>query len=265
MFVRSNAAAGPPPDWVRPERTLVIASTARSGSSWLGHLVSMTELLGRPREYLGHWAGKEPDAETVGAALRRMRAEGTTPNDVTSVKVFPRHLATVARVTPFSAWYPDARYVHIVRRDLLAQAISLQKARSSGRFYTQMPELRPPSYDAGRIAGYVARLAGDNAAWNAYFARTGITPLTITYEDAVPDPVAAVRAIAAHLGVEVPEKAIRGEGYVFKMSDPLTAEWRHRFLAERGDPDRFEAAPETDRAARSAWLGRLLRRPAVVA
>lgn len=254
-------AAGPPPDWVYPARTLVIASTARSGSSWLGHLLSMTELLGRPREYLGHWGQKRPDLETVAAALRRMRAEGTTPNDVTSVKVFPKHLATVARVTSFSAWYPEARYVHIVRRDLLAQAISLHKARSSGRFYTQAPELRPATYDAGRIAAYVARLALDNAAWHAYFARTGIVPLSIDYEDAVPDPAAAVRAIAAHLEVEVPASAIRDEGYVFKMSDPVSAEWRHRFLAERGDPDQFEAAPEAEQAPRAQWLARLVRRP----
>lgn len=252
----------PPADWVRPSRTLVIASTARSGSSWLGHLVSMTEHLGRSREYLGHWGDKRVDGEGVAAALRRMRAEGTTPNDVTGVKVFPRHMVTVARFTRFSAWYPGARYVHIVRRDLLAQAISLQKARSSGRFYTQMPELRPPVYDAKRIAGHIARLALDNATWSAYFARTGIEPLTIAYEDAVLDPIASVKAVAAHVGVAVPDSAVRAEGYVFKLSDPLSDEWRRRFLAEQGDADRFEQAHDAVEPARSSLLGRLLRRTA---
>jgi LPS sulfotransferase NodH len=259
-----GGVVGPPADWVRPSRTLVIASTARSGSSWLGHLVSMTEHLGRSREYLGHWGDKRADAEGVAAALRRMRAEGTTPNDVTGVKVFPRHLAMVARFTAFSAWYPGARYVHIVRRDLLAQAISLQKARSSGRFYTQMPELRPPTYDAKRIAGYIARLALDNASWSAHFARTGIAPLTIAYEDAVPDPVAAVKAIAAHVGVEVPDAAIRAEGYVRKLSDPLSDEWRRRFLAEQGDPDRFEQVHDAGETSRAPLVARLLRRPAMI-
>ena len=40
----------PPPDWVIPPRTLVVAALPRSGSNLLGELMAATGVLGAPLE-----------------------------------------------------------------------------------------------------------------------------------------------------------------------------------------------------------------------
>jgi LPS sulfotransferase NodH len=93
--------------------------------------------------------------------------------------------------------------VLLLRRDRLRQAVSYHRAITSNVWW-QHDHARgvPATYpDVRHILDLHDLLESQERAWRRYFRRSGIEPLTLHYEDVVANPAAAVRAIAAHVGV----------------------------------------------------------------
>lgn len=238
--------ASPPSDWVPPRRTLIVAATPRCGSTWLGGLIGGTGQLGRPREWFG---GPElASAAFVLAAAREARAKSVTDNGIAGVKLFPDVLEAILRHIRFSQWFPGEAWVHLERRDTLGQAISLWRAHSSGAWHKyadarrEAADLRAagamPPYDPAAINRYLEQVVAWQADWRAFFARTGITPLTLVYEDALVDPDATIRRVAALLDVDLPAAPIGDASKYAVQRDDATLAIRARFQADYGDPDR---------------------------
>ena len=81
-----------------------------------------------------------------------------------------------------------------------------------------------------------------DARWTLFFARTGIVPLRLVYEDALSAADATVAAIARLVGVEGPVLAAPERIAVAVQRDGQSADWRKRFVAEHGDRDAIDAA-----------------------
>ena len=111
-------------------------------------------------------------------------------------------------------------YVHLVREDLVAQAVSRLKAEQSGLWHrhadgSERERVKPheaPRYDADRLAAFVAESEAHNRAWDDWFASQGIAPLRLTYEALADDPRAVLAEILAALGQD-PAIASRGFGW----------------------------------------------------
>ena len=73
------------------------------------------------------------------------------------------------------------------------------------------------------------------AAWDEFLASNAIEPLTIVYEDMVPDFDAAVRRVLEHVGVR-PEEAGAPTPDMERQSDSTSDEWVARYL--RGETER---------------------------
>jgi len=215
----------------------VICCEPRSGSSFLGRILASTGCLGRPKEYFGYAKVRAEVLRDPEAGMRTLLERAATPNGVYGLKMFSYHFDVMAR----SGWadrLPNLRYIHLERRDLLDQAISYVRGMQTGRFQSHQPSLRRARYDGRAIARQLNRLALDQARWRRYFARNSIQALPLVYEDVAADPQAAAIAVAALVGIP-PPRIVEAAIDLEVMRDGLSAEWRRRFVAERGDRSRL--------------------------
>ncbi|MEI4487213.1 Stf0 family sulfotransferase [Frigidibacter sp. MR17.14] len=249
--------------------SFLLCTTPRSGSTLLCSLLTAAGL-GRPDSFLmpdpapewrRRWGlppgGNPADPEHAAAMLAAVRWAGRSPvkslgrdgGAVFGMRLMaddlPR-LVTLARAT-----HPDSPgeaqaiaaalgapvFLHLVRRDRLAQAVSLVKAGQTGLWHrapdgTEVERLSPPAepvYDAPAIARAKARLAVGTARWARWFRAEGVTPLVLDYEDLAADPQAALAAICARLG-RPPTAPVAPE--VAVLSDAVNRDWIARFRAE---------------------------------
>ena len=91
---------------------------------------------------------------------------------------------------------------------LLGQALSLVRARQTLQWRSSQDVAGEPTYDALAINNQLGAIAGQEARWRLYFARNGIVPLRLEYEDLVADPQRAVSAIAALMGLAEAPKVV---------------------------------------------------------
>ncbi len=229
-----------------PTRSLVIASDERTGSEWLCQMLGDTGRLGRPSEYINTtWMRRFiPDyPTTVAEQIAIAHRVGTTGNGCFAMKLHAWHFDRLAAEISLRDAFPGVVFVRLTRRDMLAQAISLFRARQTDRFHAHVDGMRAPEFDAGGIADRLAELALGRARWDMYFARNGIVPLALDYETLHRRPRWCVRRIGLLLGVTLPRFSI-GTGLGLRVQrDAVSEQWRARFLAEKRDLDRFDPPP----------------------
>ena len=164
--------------------------------------------------------------------LAAARERGTTPNGVFGAKMMWAYLGDfLAHGEPEAQLGPLA-WVHVERRDTLAQAISLWRAIQTAQWRAEDRDAEvEPVFHAGAIAHLKERLEAHAAAWRTWFAERGIEPLEIVYETFAADPEPTICAVLDHVGVpsegvSVPEPPMR------RQSDARSQEWVDRFRDE---------------------------------
>ena len=87
------------PFFQHPKKTLIIASTGRSGSHMLGHALMKTKSLGCPLEYLNpsnlpKW-NKRFNTNNLEDTLNKIKHHRTSTNGVFSIKMHYTHLKQI--------------------------------------------------------------------------------------------------------------------------------------------------------------------------
>ena len=225
-------------------RGYAICTQPRSGSNLLGQYLSSTNLLGHPLEYFngpGRRALGLPDfPEDPRLQLEAILRIGSTPNRVYAVKIFASQLDAVSRSIRWADALPNLRFIYLTRDDLLGQAISWARALQTGQFRSAQPARGAPVYDPDLIRTQLTIIVRERAQWEAYFARTGISPLRVVYESFLEARAAQVQRIAAMMevaGALIDESKID----LVPQRDALTEAWRKRFRDEHGDPNVLDA------------------------
>lgn len=212
----------------------VICAEPRSGSTFLAAILASTGVLGRPAEPFASSKDVTGTLRDPDGHLANWISRTSTGNDLYGLKVFSHHCDLVEQ----SRWADrlvNARFVHFRREDLLGQAISAARAQLTGQFESGQPVQGRPRYDAGLIGGALRRFAHNQARWQVWFARNGITPLSLTYEQLSADPQAAANAVAGHLSINRPVTIGVSPLGVERQRDELSNQWRERFVRERRD------------------------------
>jgi LPS sulfotransferase NodH len=266
----------PPKDWIVPPLTIVIAALPRSGSNLLGDLMGGTELLGRPMEVFGTGSIEPgfPNRDmSIPDRLALVRERGSTSNGVAGIKLFPEHLKALDGQIRLSEWLGTPRWIWLRREDLVGQAVSYVVALQSRSFMWNRAPQAEPVYSGDEIVKQLQRFAQRDGEWHAFFARTAIRPLQVTYEELERDPVGVLQAVGRHVGIDVPAESVQPPRFQ-RQRTALNEAWRERFIAEYGDPDRMQwprpsASPPAVRPARwhrlkqrvARVLGRLQGKP----
>ncbi len=146
----------------------------------------------------------------------------------------------------------DPRYVWMTRRDKVRQAVSLWRALQTRNWRLAHPRQEHSAtslrYSFAGIEHLVRSLTAEDESWGAYFARHGLDPVTVVYEDDLePDRNGTVETVLAHLGVAAPSGWEAPEP-MHRQADQLSEDWvtaYHRDLGDR-DAGRSPVASDSD-------------------
>ena len=224
------------PDFDGQPNTYVIASTPRSGSHYFGHLLRKTGALGSPLEYFhpGHietWKQKlgVSTLEDLIACLFRRR---TSPNGWFGAKAHWSQFESVLQNERAFQAINFSRYIHIIRRDRLAQAISLVVARQTASWISFHAVRRTPEYDFGAIQTALSEIDAQSDQWERFFSSRRIDPMIVEYEALLADPEEAVTGVLAHVGHHGPTTGSASSPEPQRQSSDINVEWRERYLAD---------------------------------
>jgi LPS sulfotransferase NodH len=257
----------------------IVCSTSRSGSNLLCRGLRGTGVAGEPLEYLNprhrrslseRW-GCGPSLTAYVAALRARRSSadgvfGTKLHwtQLESIQAEAKGLPT--HEPPFTldsevldSLFPGARYVHILRLDVNAQAVSLWMAHQSNVW--SLADGEPDSgtehvrYSFTGINRYRRGLVLGEMHWDRYFRVNGISPIRVVYEDLAARYSSVLRDVVDQLFPGV------GEVRIGPPESRLQGGERARSFAERFARDlvrrRGQDASIEERAVRRAHLARI--------
>lgn len=242
-----------------------LCATPRSGTTLLCGLLADMGRAGQPQSYYrrqdierrargyGLHADQFSDqVEFEQAYLNAVLREGRGHSGIFGLRIMWGSVAEMAeRLRPLRPALGDAAlfeelfgpltYVHVSRRDKVAQAISLSKAEQTGLWHvaadgSERQRTAPPAlahYDAGRLAELVAELEQDDCAWSAFFADNEIRPVKIEYEDLAASPRTELRKILQALNLPQ-DLAETVDAVTSKMADSESSAWGDQFRRERG-------------------------------
>jgi trehalose 2-sulfotransferase len=246
-------------------KSYVICTSPRSGSTLLCKLLAATGVAGNPDSYfhrpsISDWLAdlglahdpSASDREVLQAVFRAAISKGTLGAGVFGLRLqrhsfdlFAEILAVLYPrrpndITRFQAAFGRTLFVHLTRRDKVAQAVSYVKARQTGLWHarpdgTELERLSPPRnplYDAREIRTCLDEMIAHDDKWEHWFAASGIDPLRITYEGLSADPTMTLRAILARLELET-EAAENVDPAVAKLADDTNRDWAARFRSEQ--------------------------------
>ena len=236
-------------------RGYAICGEARSGSIFLCHLLRSTGLLGKPTEFFHDPAVARAVLRSPDETLFSLVEAAATPNGVYGLKVFTRHFEQVAAAR-WAERLPRLRFVSLTRADTLGQAVSLARAVQTGQYKGDDPGQGEPRYDPTLIADCLARIVYGQARWESWFARNGIAPLRLVYEEVVQAPQEAVDAVARLVGLEAPAPIDLGQVEVRVQRDAVTRDWRDRFVREKADLGYLDGGRLFSRVGRGAAFAR---------
>jgi LPS sulfotransferase NodH len=159
---------------------------------------------------------------------------------VYGLKIQWLHIADLAREAGFAGnsedvlehLFPGAVFINIVRRDRRAQALSWYRAELTNEWFRWNGDAntslsRPePEFDSAGIRAIELEIDRNQLAWERYFRKRRITPLTIEYEVLDNDYYGQVARVLDFLGLEVWRAWLIPPPLLARQSDVLTLRWR---------------------------------------
>jgi len=216
-----------------------------------------TRKAGMPKQFFlpksedryGAELGVDPNADYPGY-VRGIVNTKTTRNEVFGFKLMSWYLDDfLARLRDTGAFgsaatddltmlrnaFPRLRFVHIVRRHKLRQALSTARALQTGLWKVQEGKaaLREPQFDAELIEQSLREAKRQEKIWHTFFQRIGIDPFEVAYEELCRDYEATVRGVLDFLKISLPRRARIGPPVTVRQSDETSRIWEERFLTER--------------------------------
>ncbi|NEU12622.1 hypothetical protein G3T14_10780 [Methylobacterium sp. BTF04] len=239
---RVTPIVGPPQ---AATRGYAVCGAPRSGSNYFCELLTSTGALGHPREYFNGPVRRQRDDPTYPddpmQQIERILTMGATPNGIYALKLFPGLFDSVTPHLKLTEVLPNITFVRLRRDDVTGQAISWVRSMQSRQFRSTEDVQGEISYDGEAIRTYIGQVCQRNARWDMFFARTGIVPVTVSYEELTHDPQQAVDRVSDALGVAPRPRIVLGQVDLRIQRDDASHAWRARFIAEFGDPNYIDS------------------------
>lgn len=218
----------------------LICSTQRSGSSYLCYLLRETGVLGRPSELFGKKGAcerlakkyklKEDEVEVAKYIKEKWKSSST---DVFGLKMHYHQYMAFLENKKLKEVFGDFKYIYIDRKDLIAQAVSLYKARSTGAWSSNHESTGHVEYSYRGINESLYFLCQEKALWESFFSSIDVQPLRITYEELEEEPSEQVERISNYLGVKIRENVFSfSDVGISKQRDDISESYKENFIRE---------------------------------
>lgn len=203
-----------------PSRSILVCSTPRSGSNWLGDVLRQCGG-GVPMEYFEASAmarlGRRWGTQKMDAYLAALHHHRTTADGVFGAKIHWHQLLMLCDrvgVEPrpgrilglLRQLTPNPTFVHLSRDDHVRQAVSLRIAEATGDYAAigADPSDAPPvAYDFDAVHTRYRALQRQSQRWPQLLSAMGVAPVSITYEQL--GDTDAVAGLLDALDLDVPD------------------------------------------------------------
>jgi len=131
--------------------------------------------------------------------------------------------------------FPRLRFIRIMRRHKLRQALSTARALQTGLWKVQEGKsiLREPEFDPDLIEQSLHEAERQDKLWDNFFRAIGIEPFEVEYEMLCQDYEKTIRAVLNFLKIKLPAGARVGPPVTTRQADEISRKWEERFIAER--------------------------------
>jgi trehalose 2-sulfotransferase len=215
-----------------PRMYYIICSSPRSGSTLLAQTLRVMGI-GHPGEYLNpslmdihEPTGRKTFMKPTPIAYLERIKQQSTVNGVFGLKTHYMDLARYPEIADHvTTLLPDAKYISITRRNVLRQAISAAKAAQTMAWTSHLEQQKPARFNYYAILKNIVVTIREIEWWDTFFARHGIKPLRVVYEDLDDDYEGTMRKVITFLGVEatIPPPPLK------KQADSQTDAWVEEF------------------------------------
>jgi Uncharacterized protein conserved in bacteria len=230
----------------------MVCAIARTGSNLLCDGLHATRRAGRAQQYflpkfeegLGHKYGLDPQGDFAGY-VRGVVEAASFGNRVFSFKIMAWYLQSfLERLRNSGAFgtgsdlqvlkraFPRLRFVQILRRNKLQQAISKARAIQTGLWKIQQGReaAAEPEFDAALIGKCLEDVHRDEGIWRDFFARGKVTPFVVWYEDLCANYETVLLSVLDFLKIKLPRGASIEPPRTIRQADAISAEWERRWL-----------------------------------
>ncbi len=230
----SQVDATPAGDW--PDvHCLAILFTSRSGSSHLGREITRRFEVGRIEESFN---APRINREGGGAeGLKRIIALDSE-NGWFALKTSNRGLIIGEALGFLEAAREKTGFIFLVRRDIVAQAVSIVKAQQTQRWHSiAPPSSLEPTFVSAAVAEQIGVVETIMRMLKGYLDRAGRPWRLVAYEDFHDGDMSKVESACLALGAPMRAEVIAPVNPLEKTWDEVNADWVARF-----EPDPKTAA-----------------------
>jgi len=240
--------------WRHPQRSYLICGIARSGSNLLSDGLRETGRAGRPNQFFlpafeDYFRGRHQLAADIpfAAYVQRMIKDTSTSNEVFGFKLMGWYLRDfLARMRHTGAFsqeetsdtemlsnaFPRLRFIEIIRREKLRQAISKARALQTGLWKVQPGRTGsgPIEFDGDLITRCLGEAETEEKIWSEFFSRNALQPFRVEYEELCQNYERTIRGILDFLQIKLPRGKIN-QPVTVRQTDATSEEWEQRYLA----------------------------------
>jgi trehalose 2-sulfotransferase len=220
-------------------KSYIVASSYRSGSNYFCWELWRTGVLGAPVEFLNPYDAlpvlmNRFKASSPADYIAKLIERRSSKNGVFGLKTHSHHFEVFLKQYPqlLEALAP-VTFIHINRRNTLAQAVSMAKALQTDFWTSRIESERPPlQYDRELIAKCLEEVEQQELKWPRWFEAHGIEPFRVVYEDLIADTPKVIRSIVELLGVTDDEPDDVLVPPTKRQGDGTNRDWIERFENE---------------------------------
>lgn len=224
-----------------PVLSYILCTAPRCGGTLFGSLLYGSGIMGVPHEYF------HPEEAIPGLATRwqlppnaddKMYIEAiqknrSTPNGAFGLKAHYSQMAPMIEKHAFKSFLRTVKcFVHITRKDLIAQAVSYAIAHQSREWSSLHTIEAKPSYDGNLISNALNDIMSQTLQWQRFFSVNGISPIQIIYEDFLENPNLTCQEICHAMNVTTHHDFSITKSPLKKQSTNLNIEWITRYKLE---------------------------------
>ena len=215
------------------ELRYMVASTPRSGSSYLCQLLWETGRMGAPLEYFNFQAWMPAMTSRLQVMrlteyVDRLFQLRVSPNGVFGFKAHTEHMQFLKLANLWPVLKPDA-IVRICRKDKIAQAVSLVIANETGVFSSLDGQQSACRYDRQKIANMLRYIEHCDAYWDHMLSDTQMPVKIVWYEQLREHGQEIVSDVTRFLGVEnAPSRPVSLPAFSRQASN-INDDWVNRF------------------------------------
>jgi LPS sulfotransferase NodH len=210
-----------------------------------------TELVGSPDEYFlcgekDHWKKEY---------LCSVFHQGSTSNGVFGATImwnyFPYVLRNLRELLGYKglaaselmrAVFDNPKYIWLVRRNKVRQAVSWAKAAQTDVWYIRQGETpaqkQEPRFDFTLVDNLHRLILEGESGWQGFLEESGVQPFKVVYEELVEAYEATVPRILKYLGMPYLEDLAFGKRELQQQADAVNEAWVQQYLEIKQQMDR---------------------------